>query len=72
MAKRNRSSAPARLSYYRRHRKRILAQLRRKYRDDEAFRTAILERVKRRYHEDETYRQAVLKRAKERYRQSKA
>jgi|GEM_PF-6858135 CRISPR/Cas system-associated endonuclease Cas1 len=54
-------------TYYYRHREKILARLRQRYREDDKYREAVRERARKRYHEDEAYREATKRRSRERY-----
>ncbi|MDZ7373558.1 MAG: hypothetical protein ONB23_06250 [candidate division KSB1 bacterium] len=58
-------------AYYYRHRERILARLRQRYREDESYREAVRERARKRYHEDDAYREATKRRSRERYQRMK-
>ena len=61
-----------RRKYYLKNREKILARMKRKYQENDAYREAIKQRAKKRYHEDPEYRERTLRRAKERYRRLKA
>ena len=60
-----------RRKYYLKNREKILARMKQKYQENDAYRRAVKERAKKRYHEDPEYRERTLRRAKERYRRLK-
>lgn len=53
--------------YYRKNRKRILAEANRRYHEDSAYRKATRDRARARYHNDPEYARRVIERAKKRY-----
>lgn len=63
--------AEAARAKYQQERAKILAQRKRRYREDKAFRERAKERYRERYRNDPKYAAKTLQRAKERYRRLK-
>lgn len=62
----------ARRAYYLEHREEILAERKRRYREDEGYRNRARQRYRERYHNDPEYHAKTLARARQRNRELRA